>query len=70
MQKELGNLQQRLEGAMQAKLHASRNRLAHLAQMLDSLSPLNTLARGYAIVSDGEGKVVTDAGTVQVGAQP
>jgi exodeoxyribonuclease VII large subunit len=69
MQKELGNLQQRLEGAMQAKLHASRNRLAHLAQMLDSLSPLNTLARGYAIVSDSEGKVVTDAGTVQVGAQ-
>jgi exodeoxyribonuclease VII large subunit len=35
--------------------------------MLDSLSPLGTLQRGYAIVSDSEGKVLTDAGKVSVG---
>lgn len=66
---ELGSLQQRLETAMQGKLEHSRSRLAHLAGMLDSLSPLATLARGYAIVSDTEGKVVTDAATVKVGSE-
>lgn len=54
---------------MQAKLQDSKSRLAHLAQMLDSLSPLSTLARGYAIVTDSDGKVVTDAATVAAGTQ-
>jgi exodeoxyribonuclease VII large subunit len=67
MQRDLHNLQQRLESAMQGKLQDAGSRLAHLAQMLDSLSPLGTLQRGYAIVSDGEGKVITDATTVSPG---
>ncbi|KZX59416.1 exodeoxyribonuclease VII large subunit [Halioglobus sp. HI00S01] len=67
MQKDLTVSQQRLEGAMQTKLADARNRLAHLAQMLDSLSPLATLARGYAIVTDADGKVVTDASSVAKG---
>ena len=69
MRKELGNLQQRMEAAMQSKLQDSKSRLAHLAQMLDSLSPLSTLARGYAIVTDSNGKVLTDASEVEVGTQ-
>lgn len=69
MQKEVGTLRQRMEAAMQAKLQDSKSRLAHLAQMLDSLSPLSTLARGYAIVTDSDGKVVTDAATVAAGTQ-
>jgi exodeoxyribonuclease VII large subunit len=52
---------------MQQRLQQAGSRLAHLAQMLDSLSPLGTLQRGYAIVSDSEGKVLTDAGKVSVG---
>jgi exodeoxyribonuclease VII large subunit len=35
---------------------------------LQSLSPLATLERGYAIVTDGGGKVLTDAGGVSRGA--
>ena len=35
--------------------------------MLDSLSPLGTLQRGYAIVTDSEGKVLRDAREVEVG---
>ena len=35
--------------------------------MLDSLSPLGTLQRGYAIVTDSAGKVLLDAGKVAVG---
>ena len=69
MQKEVSTVRQRMEAAMQAKLQDSKSRLAHLAQMLDSLSPLSTLARGYAIVTDSDGKVVTDAATVSAGTQ-
>ncbi len=63
----LDDLEQRLQGAMQRKLQQAGTRLAHLAQMLDSLSPLSTLQRGYAIVTDASGRVVTDASTVCAG---
>ena len=69
LQGELNNLQQRMESAIQAKLQDAGNRLSHLAGMLDSLSPLGTLARGYAIVTDTDGKVVTDAASVEVGSR-
>jgi exodeoxyribonuclease VII large subunit len=41
--------------------------LSHLGRMLDSLSPLATLQRGYAILYDREGAVVTDARSVSCG---
>jgi exodeoxyribonuclease VII large subunit len=52
---------------MHLQLQHATNRLAHLAQMLDSLSPLGTLQRGYAIVTDSSGSVVRDAREVAVG---
>lgn len=67
LQRDLGGLQQRLESAMQARLESARRQLAHLAQMLDSLSPLATLQRGYAIISDEQGKVITAPDQVRVG---
>jgi exodeoxyribonuclease VII large subunit len=69
LQRETEQLGQRLEAAMRQRLHQANERLAHLAQMLDSLSPLATLSRGYAIVTDTEGRVVTDAAAVTVGDQ-
>ena len=66
-QQQLTGLQQRLESAMRKRLDEAGARLAHLAQMLDSLSPLATLQRGYAIVTDSEGKVVSDATRVAPG---
>lgn len=57
----------RLEAAMHQRLQQSARRLAHLGQMLDSLSPLGTLQRGYAIVTDGSGKVLRDTCKVSVG---
>ena len=63
----LDDLEQRLQSAMQRKLDTAGTRLAHLAQVLDSLSPLSTLQRGYAIVSDSTGSVITDASTVSSG---
>ncbi len=67
LQRETEQLGRRLEAAMHQRLHQARERLAHLAQMLDSLSPLATLGRGYAIVTDSEGRVVNDATAVKVG---
>ena len=54
-------LDKRLATAMRQALAAREKRLAALAHLLDSVSPLSTLARGYAIVSDAEGDVVTSA---------
>ncbi len=67
LRRETGQLRQRMEAATQQRLAQARERLAHLAQMLDSLSPLATLARGYAIITDAEGQVVSDAGSVEAG---
>ena len=56
-----------LETAMRQRLQDCGNRLTHMAQMLDSLSPLGTLQRGYAIVTDSNGLVVREAGNVSIG---
>ena len=69
LHRDLASLQQRLQVATQARLSGASDRLAHLAQMLDSLSPLGVLARGYAIVTDGDGKVIADASAVKVGSR-
>jgi exodeoxyribonuclease VII large subunit len=60
-------LRMRLEHALQLRVEASRHRL-HLAQQkLDAVSPLATLARGFAVVTRADGTVITDAGAVAVG---
>ena len=43
-------------------------RLKLASRALQSLSPLATLDRGYAIVTDAGGKVITDSGTVARGS--
>jgi exodeoxyribonuclease VII large subunit len=60
-------LQRRMESAIGQRIRHARERLAHLAEMLHSLSPLATLQRGYAVITDSEGRVVSDAGTVEPG---
>jgi exodeoxyribonuclease VII large subunit len=52
---------------MRQRLRTTTDRLAHLGEMLDSLSPLATLERGYAIVTDSSGRVVRDARQVASG---
>ena len=67
LQVDLGRLRADLTAAMRQQLQHAGARLAHLSQVLDSLSPLATLQRGYAIVTDRNGRVVTDAATVAAG---
>ena len=67
LQRDTSALRQRLTAAMQHQLQQAGQRLGHLAGMLDSLSPLGTLDRGYAIITDDKGRVVRDAGEVAPG---
>tara|TARA_R110001592_G_scaffold145768_11_gene369434 strand:+ start:1516 stop:2844 length:1329 start_codon:yes stop_codon:yes gene_type:complete len=60
-------LTHQLTQAMTAKLHNAEQNLHHQIQQLNAFSPLATLARGYAIVKDENGKVSTDPTTLKVG---
>lgn len=56
------------EGLLAQRLEAIRQRFGDSAARLEVLSPLKTLARGYAIATrDSDGTVVTDAGSLAAG---
>ena len=62
-------LRQRLENAGRHAVERRTNRLVLARRTLDSVSPLATLERGYAIVTDAaSGRVLTDASVVEVGS--
>ena len=73
---KLKNLRERIEDASK-QLHSShkhllankQQRLVAAARLLNSLSPLNTLERGYSLITDGKGKVITHSTQVAVGDQ-
>jgi exodeoxyribonuclease VII large subunit len=58
----------RTDRATLALLEKRRSRLQRVATKLDALSPLSVLGRGYALVRDGEGRVVRKANTLEAGA--
>jgi len=61
-------LSQRLERAMQHKLEQSRLRLANAGQTLHAVSPLATLQRGYALVTEVEsGNLVRSVQQLAIG---
>ena len=62
----LHGVRQRLAGSGERSVISSRQRLHAAATHLDSVSPLATLDRGYALVTDESGKVVTNARTVRI----
>jgi exodeoxyribonuclease VII large subunit len=52
---------------MHASHERARERLRAVSHTLDALSPLATLARGYAIVQRPDGSVMRNAGDARVG---
>ena len=70
-QQQLSYLQQRLARQMRDSLDASRRQLVRSAERLNTVSPLATLQRGYAIVStsDHPNVIVRDATTLTPGQQ-
>jgi len=63
----LDALDQRLDRAVQRRLDAERHSLAVAASKLDMLSPLAVLGRGYALVKDETGNLVSRAAMVEPG---
>lgn len=67
MASELEKLEHRLCLSAQAQLDQRSWQLAQLAHRLNTVSPLATLSRGYAIVEDAGGNIVRDATALQPG---
>lgn len=64
----LDDLERHLQLALRRRLQEGNRQLAGLSDRLHSLSPLKTLARGYAIVLDGKsGQAVRDAAALNPG---
>ena len=62
------NLAQRLQTGLRHRLQRQQQQLQHLAHALDTVSPLATLSRGYAIVTTaGNDKIVRRASEVNPG---
>ncbi|MCG7989702.1 MAG: exodeoxyribonuclease VII large subunit [Candidatus Thiodiazotropha lotti] len=62
------NLEQRLHRAVTLRLTREQTRFTQLGRDLHNLSPLNTLGRGYAIVSNPTTHaIITDAAQVELG---
>jgi len=61
--------QRRLPGAMQRRLQVAREHFERSMRTLNAVSPLATLERGYAIVTDSAARVVTNAAMLAPGAQ-
>lgn len=57
-----------LRRALLQQLERTQQRLKLVSRTLKSLSPLATLERGYAIVTDASGKVLTDGAATAAGA--
>ncbi|HET7762717.1 MAG TPA: exodeoxyribonuclease VII large subunit [Phycicoccus sp.] len=56
----VGALRERAGRRVEAQLHRARDQVAHLRAQARALSPQSTLDRGYAVVSQARGAVVTD----------
>jgi len=64
---QLHHLQVRMHTLIREHQVRMRARLTTAARTLEALSPLATLTRGYAIVSDAQSHAVSDASTLRVG---
>ncbi|MGB1141383.1 MAG: exodeoxyribonuclease VII large subunit, partial [Halioglobus sp.] len=64
---DVHRLEQRLRGAVKNTLGRAGDRLAHLEQVMQSLSPQRTLDRGYAIITDESGRPLRDAARTKPG---
>jgi len=64
---QLSRLQARSTNSLTQRLRLLHSSLGGLARTLDALSPLHTVARGYSILTDTEGKALTRIAELQTG---
>jgi exodeoxyribonuclease VII large subunit len=66
-ERKLAELAPRAGAAMTARLKDDRGKLENAVARLDAMSPLSVLSRGYAIATDEDGHVITDASETSAG---
>lgn len=66
-QQRLNFAQSALQQRMQSKLDKAKERLRLQSQLLDMVSPLATLQRGYSITKTEQGDIVRNAGQLKTG---
>lgn len=64
---QLDYLQQRLSGAASRQIAEKKQRFVRLTASLDAMSPLKVLSRGYSVVRNESGALLTDASGVKQG---
>lgn len=64
---ETDRLSQRLFAAGERSLHQKRQSFIRLCAALDAMSPLKVLSRGFSVVQDEAGHIVSDASAVKAG---
>jgi exodeoxyribonuclease VII large subunit len=67
LERRLDELDGRLGRGASGPLNRARQRVAAIAGQLESLSPLNVLARGYSLTRTPDGHVIQDAQAVRPG---
>lgn len=67
LRQRIEQLAARQQRGVEQRLNQQRQRLAVAIQLLNTVSPLATLERGYAIVSDGKGRILHDAASLSAG---
>jgi exodeoxyribonuclease VII large subunit len=60
-------LNQRFNASIQTKLHEQHEKLSHLSQTLNIVSPLATLQRGYTLSTDEKNNLITSTQQLSVG---
>jgi exodeoxyribonuclease VII large subunit len=62
-------LARRMQSALERQLELYSSRLGAMQQHLAHLDPQQVLARGYSLVRDAEGRIVSSSAAVEVGAR-
>ncbi|MGQ9427069.1 exodeoxyribonuclease VII large subunit [Gilvimarinus sp. F26214L] len=65
--RRLEQFQRYLSYSVQQQLDARTRRLAQAVELLETMSPLKTIGRGYSLALDEEGRILRGSSQVQVG---
>jgi exodeoxyribonuclease VII large subunit len=67
LEQRLDEMASRLQRAAKLRLHQAKQKLLEYSGLLESLSPLQVLARGYSLTHTGDGKLIRDPAGLRPG---
>jgi len=68
-QHQLAEMHRQMTRSLNQQLHQKKDRVAQTMHLLDAVSPLKTVGRGYAIIRDQQGAVIKTVAAVDSGDQ-